>query len=438
MSNRPRRTWLREQRHRAVFKNGEGIEAPEWAGESMADWNRWERFAFRSINRKPLRPDRNLPGSAGALQTIQIRNKPAGFDLLHDFLSEWPDEWREIDALDRLRWRLEEAAETFYRARDGLEPLRRLQRNKFDWGVWCYDRDMAPDPLLHTTDEVDYTLQYLREEADFPAFIYRAVRVIQHSGMAIHQHAKNHGHAADAARNVLLLGSVTGVGPLEWWQRRGLPPASVRRWSNTGGKEGRSLRDAVPESALLHVLALCEAYRAWDCLNEHCRAVADDEMQPDIGEFGYALDHLADAKTWCAEADRINEAGRQINRRLEANDRKAKAERSAAGKRARGFRRSSKSIALPKFFKDLDDKNPRWSNPDLFKEGLRQVRREKQFTYLYDRQVYEFSIVMDGGVEKLASWVGLQADGEKDGEPITVAALYKWFPGRKGKKKLKT
>lgn len=398
MSNRPRRRWLREQRLRAVVRAS--IETPpDEFIQTMADWNRWLRSAFRSIERLALQPDHNLPGEAGRLQDIQISNKPGGFDLLNDHPEEWPEDWKkEIDDLDRLRWRYEEAVDLFYRARDGLEPMRRVARRKFAWEMWVCDRSEPGRPLDDFVDVRDPASRYLDEVTDFTAAIYRATRILRYNSLAIHQHAPTYGHATTAARNVLLWGTVT--------DERAIPSP----WRPT--PSGRCLNDeaALPEAGLLRVLALCAAHRArgvfWDLAEEI--AAEGGAIDPDSYEYGRR--NLEDAKTWCAEAERIDDMQREANE-------KQRRQRSEARKG-----KPVGSIAIRQFAAELRMELPSMGNEELFHEAVGRVKKgtEKgaQFEVTGSGNTYLLRTEGDGFKAKLFS--KNKMTGKADGRSVSL------------------
>ncbi|MBL8438409.1 MAG: hypothetical protein JNM61_09440 [Zoogloeaceae bacterium] len=423
MSNRPRRQWLGEQRLRAVVEAGIKIPADEFT-KPMAEWNRWLRSAFRFV--------------------VQSRTEPAGLDLLNGNPEEWPEDWeQEIDGLDLLRSGYEEAVELLDRARNGLEPMRRVARMKFAWDMWIYDRCEPGRPLDDFVDTQDPAAQYQEEVTDFTAAIYRATRILRGKSLEIHQHAPRHKHATTAARNVLLRGTVT--------RER----ASKSPWRPV--PSGRFLNDeaVLPEAALLRVLALGAAERALKEFRRIAEGVVTHGDAIDLGDYECAASHLKDAGMWSAEADRseatIQEEANRIAiaavikadaRIVDAAQRKAidlVSSRKEDEKKAesehmaniRKLRDSSRSEALPEFISELRKANPSGSIPDIFNEAVRRIQRDPVFTYYYAGRSYQFIVTNDGHRKRLESWIGLRDDGEPDGASVLQNTLYKWEKAKK-------
>lgn len=178
MSNRPRRRLLREWRTRALVRAG--ASSPDTI-QSMEDWNRWQRDAFRFLWREPLRFPNNIRPDAGLIN-IQGRNRPELFNPLADPVPERPEHLEDGRLLE-LWGQIEAAIDS---ALNYLEAARRITRPRFS--PWFGD--------VQTIE-------------DYPARFYRGFRKLRAGMTAVHQYGDDgnpwfpdHG---SAARNILNL-----------------------------------------------------------------------------------------------------------------------------------------------------------------------------------------------------------------------------------------
>lgn len=256
MSNRPRRRLLREWRMRALVRAGDS--SPDTI-QSMEEWNRWHRDAFRFLWREPLRFPNNIRPDAGLIN-IQARNRPELFNPLADHLPEPPAHLLESWDLKELWGRIEAAKDS---ALHYLAPARTITRPRF-----------IPD----------YGDMYFFE--DYPARFYRVFKRLRSGGMSVvHQYGDDgspwfpdHG---SAARNIL-----------------NLDKRITKSWPHRPIK-----RITEPELYALLVLAAC-----WWALRE-LRRLPDTWTREDLD---YIAGKVQDAERWLAEAYRLKQADTKI------------------------------------------------------------------------------------------------------------------------------
>ena len=182
MSNRPRRRLLREWRMHALVREDAAPPDPD-SIQSLEEWNRLHRDAFRFLWREPLRFPNNIRPDAGLIN-MQARNRPEFFNpLADDPIPERPEHHREHGRLNGLWDKTEEA---IYSALDYLAPAQRITRARY-----------IPD----------YGDMYFFE--DYPARFYRGFRKLRTGMTAVHQYGdsgnpwfRDHGRAV---RNILNL-----------------------------------------------------------------------------------------------------------------------------------------------------------------------------------------------------------------------------------------
>lgn len=270
MSNRPRRRLLREWRMLALVLEDAAPPDPD-SIQTLEEWNRLHRDAFRFLWREPLRFPNNIRPDAGLIN-MQARNRPEFFNpLAGDPVPERPEHHREHGRLNDL-WDKTEAA--IKSALDYLEPVRRITRARF--APWF--------------DEVE-TIE------DYPARFYRGFRKLRTGMTAVHQYGdsgspwfRDHGRAV---RNILNLDE----GITKSWPRRPIK------------------RITEPELYALLTLAAC-----WWALRELSR-LSETWSRDDLDYIARKVQY---AERWLAEAYRLKQSDeKQAAIRAEENTKQA-------------------------------------------------------------------------------------------------------------------
>lgn len=364
-----------------------GIELPpESIVRSTDEWNRWCRAAFRSISRRSLRPDFNQEGEAGSLQAIQFFNQPVGFDPLHDELPQILWETGGSRELDRVRIRCEQAGEMFYRIRDELAQLRRIRRLKFDWDGWAcrhahlsWADDNRSDPATLFQDDVD----------DYPAVIYRAHRRLSGRMGAVLEHvAREHYPEVVAATRAALL--------FDGWR-------------------------ALPDSALLRLLALYEACDAYITLHSACRAMSECGEALDLGRLDCSLSALANAQSWREGAAWIDSQQQKETARNASRVQDEKSATSRQMQEIRGIRGAVGSKAIRQLATKLRSERRKASSRQLFDIAIGRVEAATEddggFTVRVDDVDYLITISYDTPDDKKLLSTDA-ATGKQDGVPV--------------------
>lgn len=346
MSNRARRQHLFRQR----------MHAAVWAGtlgdiEQLGD----VRYAFRAIQRDPLRMP-NLK-SMDNLLDIQDRNaRPDDdFDLLDDDLELLHEGLHDFIGWEDYMEAIERAEQAFDEARDILEPLRRVERRKFNWPVFAGFPGMD--------DEA-----YLEDAVDYIAPIRRAAREIWRYAGSISQYAGRY-DPVDTAHSFLPSARDNPRGEQDpiWL------PRNVKR--SSGVEPGRWIKgqlwlprrfkvpsDRVPRYAALALLSMHEAYQASMTFQKIVRGLEEERhagidiedgkavtrMRERLagferGESRYAYALLDDAKDYLAAARLAvaQELGAdELQRQLE------KAQAQAASNNAPPIERRKKEVLI--------------------------------------------------------------------------------------------
>lgn len=286
MSNRPRRRLLREWRMLALVLNDAAPPDPD-SIQSLEEWNRLHRDAFRFLWREPLRFPNNIRQDAWLIN-IQARNQPEFFNpLAGDSAPERPEHHRENGRLNDLWDKTEEA---IYSALDYLEPARRITRALF-----------ISDPAATPEQGVAPAWPgappgYMHFFEDYPARFYRGFRKLRTSLSVTHQYGGNgnpwfrdHG---SAVRNIL----------------------------------GLDERITEPELYALLILAAC-----WWALHELQR-LPESWTRDDLD---YIAGKVRDGERWLAEAYRLKQSdAREATVRAEEDAKKAAIQEKADREKA--------------------------------------------------------------------------------------------------------
>lgn len=329
MSNRPRRRLLREWRMLALVLNDAAPPDPD-SIQSLEEWNRLHRDAFRFLWREPLRFPNNIRPDAGLIN-MQARNRPEFFNpLAGDPIPERPEHHREHGRLNDLWDKTEEA---IYSALDYLAPAQRITRARYipDYGDMCFFED-------------------------YPAHFYRGFRKLRTGMTAVHQYGdsrnpwfRDHGRAV---RNIL---------NLDEWITKSWPHRPIKRITE-------------PELYALLVLAAC-----WWALHELLNLPKSWTRD----DLDYIAGKLQDAERWLAEAYRLNESHeKQAAIRAEATTEKAAilgawADDSHRAKSANGGKAEKGSRGVRLLARKMRDETPSASAETLFRAALARAAKDE-------------------------------------------------------------
>ncbi len=377
MSNRPRRRLLREWRMLALVLNDAAPPDPD-SIQSLEEWNRLHRDAFRFLWREPLRFPNNIRPDAGLIN-IQARNMPEPFNPLTDSVPERPEHLREFGNSNDPPFLWEKTEEAIYSALGFLEPARTITRARF--APWF--------------DEVE-TIE------DYPARFYRAFRKLRTGMGAVHQYGddgnpwfRDHG---SAARNIL---------NLDQWTAKSWPYRPIERITE-------------PELYALLALAAC-----WWALRE-LRRLPETWSRDDLD---YIAGKVRDAERWLAEAYRLNESHeKQAAIRAEAATEKAAilgawADDSHRAKSANGGKAEKGSRGVRLLALALRDETPSASAERLFRAALARAAKDNESLMAAG---YTIAATTDDQL------VSTDPNGKPDGLPVSLSGWRKILTPSKG------
>lgn len=370
MSNRSRRRLLHEWRTRAIVWAG---DSPPDTIQSMEEWNRWHRDAFRFLGREPLCFPDNIRPDAGLI-SIQVHNQAAPFNPLSDPMPDRPEHLLEFgNRNDPLfLWQKTEAA--ISDALEYLEPARRIARPGFDWTAWAWWRNRARPKLPDIQTEKDPAAEWLHFFEDYPARFYLGLEKLRIGFTAVDQYGS-------AARNILRLDK----------------------------------RITEPELHALLCLAAC-----WWALDALLGLSEDPEQWP-RWKLDYVSGLIQDAERWLAEAYRLKQSDAKQaaiqDAWTEDSHRKTSAKGGEAAKGSAGIR----LLALA-----LRKEKPSASAEALFNAALSRAG-DKDKPLLADAYI----LTTNAEAKQLFS---TDPDGKPDGLPVGLSGWRKIAPPRRAKK----
>jgi len=398
MSNRSRRRLLHEWRTRAIVRAG---DSPPDSIESIEEWNRWHRDAFRFIQRAPLRLPNN-DRTDGGLAYIQAHNKGAPFNPLRDAIPERPRHLAGCGNRNNPQVLWEKTQSAILGALDYLKPAKTIKRHRFDWVMWQSRRTCPehPNPPKRQCDG-EMAEPCLINSADFPASfyrdLYRALRQVR-----------------------------TGYSALTRYGRRGNP------WGLPDhGDVARSLLQVdapITDPQLYALLTLAASCGALDNLLE----LSNDPEQSPRWELDYIAGLIQDAERWLAEAYRLKQSdAKQAATRSEADTEKAAirdawAEDSHRKTSAKGGEAPKGSAGVRLLALALREEKPSVSAETLFNTALSRAGDRKKPLY-----ADAYIITTNAEAKQLFS---TDPDGKPDGLPVGLSGWRKIAPPRRAKK----
>lgn len=377
MSNRPRRRLLQEWQTRAIVRAG---DSPPDTIQSMEDWNRWKRDAFRFLWREPLRFADNIRPDSGLIN-IQARNQPELFNPLADPMPDRPAHLREFGNRNDPLFLWEKTEAALLAALEYLEPARRISRPRF--AQWAGGVEIIED---------------------YPARFYCGFKKLRIGFYSIDQYSgrgspwfRDHG---SAARNVLRLDETVGAASSVWirpWRPRVLP--------------------RITESELHALMSLAACWWALDAL----LGLSEDPEQWPRRELDYIAGLIQDAERWLAEAYRLEQSDAK-----QATIRDAWAADSHREKSAKGGRTPKGSEGVRLLALALRKEKPSVSAEALFNAALSRAGA-KDKPLLADA----YTITTDAEAKQLFSTC---PDGKPDGLPVGLSGWRNIVPPRLEKK----
>jgi len=381
MSNRSRRRLLHECRTRAIVWAG---DSPPDTIQSMEEWNRWHRDAFRFLWREPLRFPDNVRPDAGLIN-IQGRNQAALFNPLSDPMPDRPEHLLEFgNRNDPLfLWRKTEAA--ISDALEYLEPARRIARPGFDWTAWAWWRNHARPKLPDNQNEKDPAAEWLHFFEDYPARFFLGLKKLRIGFTAVDQYG---GHGSP------------------WFQDHGSAARNILR-----------LDKRITELELNALLCLAACWWALDAL----LGLSEDPEQWPRWKLDYIAGLIQDAERWLAEAYRLKQSDTK-----QAAIRDAWAEDSHRKTSAKGGEVAKGSAGIRLLALALRKEKPGASAEALFNAALSRAG-DKDKPLLADAYI----VTTNAEAKQLFS---TDPDGTPDGLPVGLSGWRKIAPPRRLKK----